>query len=134
MQSMVTGLVLLCSISQPSSGVPTAKEQYEALMKEFDAADRQWRDSNVTVRPPTTVDLEAWYRASPLWSFVPRFIKLAETNPDDPAAVDALLWVTDLAMQRVVIVQELLPLYGRAVEQGSRSTACSTPPPRSNAN
>ena len=47
---------------------------------------------------------------------MPRFIKLAETSPDDPAAVDALLWVTDLAAQRVVIVQELLPLYGRAVD------------------
>ena len=68
------------------------------------------------IRPSAASDLEAWYRASPLWSFVPRFIKLAETNADDPAAIDALLWVTDLAVQRVVIVQELLPLYGRAVE------------------
>jgi thiol-disulfide isomerase/thioredoxin len=116
MRSVVTGLMLLCSTLQASSGPATPSEQYEALLKEFDAADSQWRDSNEKVRPPATVDLEAWYRASPLWSFVSRFIKLAESNPDDPVAIDALLWVTDLAMQRVVIVQEVLPLYGRAVE------------------
>jgi thiol-disulfide isomerase/thioredoxin len=116
MQIMVTGLFLLCLTSQASSGAAAPKEQYKALLKDFDAADGQWRDGNMKVRPPATVDLEAQYRVSPLWSFVPRFIKLAETNPDDPAAIDALLWVTDLAMQRVVIVQELYPLYGRAVE------------------
>jgi hypothetical protein len=41
---------------------------------------------------------------------------LFDRSFDDPAAIDALLWVTDLAMQRVVIVQELYPLYGQAVE------------------
>jgi thiol-disulfide isomerase/thioredoxin len=117
MQSMVTGLMLLCSTFQASSEAATPKEQYEAILKDYEAADRQWnKDYDVNVRPPAKVDLEAWYRANPLWSFVPRFIKLAETNPDDPAAIDALLWVTDLPIQRVVIIQELLPLYGRAVD------------------
>jgi thiol-disulfide isomerase/thioredoxin len=117
MQSMITGLMLLCLASQASSAIPTPKEQYQALLKEYEAADLQWnKDYDVNVRPPAKVDLEAWYRANPLWSFVPRFIKLAETNPDDPAAIDALIWVTDLAMQRVVWVQELFPLYNRAAD------------------
>jgi thiol-disulfide isomerase/thioredoxin len=117
MNSLVTGLLLLCATSQTSAGAATPKEQYNALLKEYDAADLRWnKDYDVNVRPPAKVDWEARYGACPVWSFVPRFIQLAETNPDDPAAVDALLWVTDLATQRVVIVQELLPLYGRAVD------------------
>jgi thiol-disulfide isomerase/thioredoxin len=117
MQRMITGLMLLCLTAQASSGTATPKEQYEALLKEYEAADRQWnKDYDVNVRPPVKLDWEARYRADPLWWFVPRFIKLAETNPDDPAAIDALLWVTDLPIQRVVIIQELLPLYGRAVD------------------
>jgi thiol-disulfide isomerase/thioredoxin len=117
MNSLVTGLLLLCATSQAPSGTATPTEQYKALLIEYEAADRQWnKDYDVNVRPPAKVDWEARYRANPDWSFVPRFIQLAETNPDDHAAVDALLWVTDLATQRVVIVQELLPLYGRAVE------------------
>jgi thiol-disulfide isomerase/thioredoxin len=117
MNSLVTGLLLLCATSQTSAGAATPKEQYEALLKEYAAADLQWnKEYDVDVRPPAKVDWEARYRACPIWSFVPRFIKLAETNPDDPATVDALIWVTDLAAQRVVIVQELLPLYGRAVD------------------
>jgi thiol-disulfide isomerase/thioredoxin len=117
MQSVVTALVLLCSASQASSAVATVRAQYEALLKEFEAADREWNkvyDENA--RPPAKLDWEARYRANPLWSFVPRFIELAETHPDDPAAIDALIWVTDLATQRVVFVRELYPLYNRAVD------------------
>jgi thiol-disulfide isomerase/thioredoxin len=117
MQGVVTALVLLCSASQASSAVATVRAQYEALLKEFEAADREWNkvyDENA--RPPAKLDWEARYRANPLWSFVPRFIELAEKNPKDPAAIDALIWVTDLATQRVVFTQELFPLYNQAVD------------------
>jgi thiol-disulfide isomerase/thioredoxin len=117
MQSVVTALVLLCSASQASSAVATVRAQYEALLNEFEAADREWNkvyDENA--RPPAKLDWEARYRANPLWSFVPRFIELAEKNPKDPAAIDALIWVTDLATQRVVFTQELFPLYNQAVD------------------
>jgi hypothetical protein len=117
MQNMMTGLILVCSTLQAPTGSATPKDQYEVLCNAYDAADRQWnKDYNVNVRSPAKMDAEARYRACPVWSFVPRFIKLVEANPDDPAAIDALLWVTDLAMQRVVTVQELLPLYARAVD------------------
>jgi thiol-disulfide isomerase/thioredoxin len=124
MQGIVTGLVLVCSTLQPSSGAATPKEQYEALIKEYNAADLQWeKDYNVDGGPQAKVDWEMRYRASPIWSFAPRFIRLAEANPDDPIAIDALLWITNQALHRVTIVQELLPLYARAVElllQGDR--------------
>jgi thiol-disulfide isomerase/thioredoxin len=114
MQLMMTTLMLLCLTSQDSSPAPTPRQQYEALLKEYSAADQKWiREYNAYGRP---VDPEATYRANPLWSFVPRFIKVAERYPDDPAAIDALIWVTDLASQRVVWIQELLPQYNRATD------------------
>jgi thiol-disulfide isomerase/thioredoxin len=117
MQSMATGFLLLCLTSQAVSGTATPKEQYNALIKQYDLADLLWnKDYNVGDGPQAETDREARYRACPIWSFAPRFIKLAETYPEHPAAVDALLWVTDLAAHYAVVVRELLPLYARAVE------------------
>ena len=42
----------------------------------------------------TKQDTEPW----PAHAFIPRFLKLAEGNPADPGATDALLWVVNKAM------------------------------------
>ena len=66
MNSSVTALLLLCATSQASAGAATPKEQYQALRKEYEAADRQWNKTyNVNVRPPAKVDWETRYRAKP---------------------------------------------------------------------
>jgi thiol-disulfide isomerase/thioredoxin len=52
----------------------------------------------------------------PAWSFAPRFLKLAEDHPEDPGAVDAMLWVVGLDQNVGENDQTLLPLYGRALE------------------
>src|SRR4051812_13244154 len=90
---VVVLLGLLLSVSPLSAGEgprpQTPKEQYEALVKEYEAANAEWRKSlKVTPADPAWIEQ---YKASPMWSFAPRFLQFAEANPKEPTAVDALL-------------------------------------------
>ena len=100
MQSMVTGLVLLCSAPQAPTGTETVRAQYRALLEEYEAADREWNKVyDATVRPPAKVDWEARYRANPLWSFVPRFMVGQERRR----------WTDRRAVERTQLADVLYP-------------------------
>jgi hypothetical protein len=53
--------------------------EYEAFIKEYEAAEETWRKAN----PPVGPEDPSWikrYESSPAWTFAPRLIRFAETN------------------------------------------------------
>jgi peroxiredoxin len=71
MRAVLIGVVAFAT----THGLESPRGQYEALIKEYDAA------SKAAPRGPQPKE------------FAPRFFALAEAHPDDPAALDSLVWV-----------------------------------------
>src|SRR5262245_4711703 len=91
------GLLLACLIVQaddrPRDKPPTPRAQYDALVKEDKEQDKVYAKAWGEAKTPEDqqkLGSEAWKKTEKL--FV-RFIALAEKNPKDPVAVDALLFV-----------------------------------------
>jgi hypothetical protein len=76
---------------------------HDALLKVYD-------------KDPGRIDPVNRHQNWPGWSFAPRFLKLATDHPEDPAAVDALLWVGRLGDNVNENYPYLLPFYGRALD------------------
>jgi peroxiredoxin len=88
MQALLLGLSVF--VAAPAEDSP--RGQYEALVKEFDAAYK----TAVEAASKAANDqerMEASLKRPQPHEFAPRFLALAETHPDDPAALDALIWV-----------------------------------------
>jgi peroxiredoxin len=90
---------------QQSSG---PRRQFEALAREYRAADRRFRAEHEQLK--TREEKQKHYaeqRIDP-GPYVGQFLKLAESAPDDQAAVDSLIWIVDNGGSR--------PDVNRAVE------------------
>ncbi len=80
----------LTLVDEPA--VKTPREQYDALAKDYEAADEVWIKS--VPKPSPEPGDQFWiehYKSSPGWSFAPRFLAFAEAHPQDPAAKAALV-------------------------------------------
>jgi thiol-disulfide isomerase/thioredoxin len=86
----------------------------EALLKEYASASDIWSKKYNEGHVPG--DAVKRHQDWPGWSFAPRFLRLAEDHPDDPAAIDAVLWVVGLDQNVGENDQALLPVYGRALD------------------
>jgi thiol-disulfide isomerase/thioredoxin len=87
------------------------------LLKEYQAADDAWNKRYTAgVDNAALVDWEGQYRDWPGWAFAPRFLELAEASPDDPVALDALVWVVNRSLNVGVGDRELYLHHRRAVE------------------
>jgi hypothetical protein len=82
---------------KPASKPPSPRQQYEALVKEqTDAQEaffKEYRQAK-TDAERQKLSQEKYPRPERL---APRFLELAEKNPKDPVAVDALVWVVSNA-------------------------------------
>jgi thiol-disulfide isomerase/thioredoxin len=119
MRSLMIGLLFCAPLLPAQETKPqTPKERYEALLKEFKEAEEAWNKRyNVDTGRDAKVDWEARYRDWPGWSFPPRFLRLAEENPKDAVAIEALLQIVVELRQGVSEnAARLLPHYARAVE------------------
>ncbi len=92
----------------------TPSQRYDALVKEYAAAVEVW--SKAYDQTPQKPDPIKRHLDWPGWSFAPRFFKLAEDHPGDPAAVDALLWVISLDQNVGENDLALLPYHSRALD------------------
>lgn len=119
---LVTLIVLPLQAEESKSSTP--KERYEALLKEYEAADEAWgKRFDPAPGEESKVDWVARSREWPGWSFTPRFLAVAEENPQDPVANEALAWVTGRALNVGVKDARFYPHYRRALEllsQGGR--------------
>lgn len=71
----------------------TPSEQYQALVKEYNKAQREFQKALKGVKTSqerNTVIQEKYPRPD---KFASRFLEVAKKNPKDPAAVDALVWI-----------------------------------------
>jgi hypothetical protein len=85
-------VALLAIVSGPTgaNGQPSALEQFQALKRDYQAAEQEFlRDVGLA----SPGDQAKMLEQHPLYSFTGRFLEFAEKYPKDPTAVDALLWV-----------------------------------------
>src|SRR5262245_3203369 len=68
---------------------PTPQQQYQALLKEYDKAMSAYQKAK-TPEAKGKVFQDKYPQPD---KFAPRFLELAEKNPNDPASVEALAWI-----------------------------------------
>lgn len=90
MGRIVMGLVAVLAPLGPVEETP--RNQYEALVKEYDAASKAAMEAAARASDDQERMNAALRRPQP-HEFAPRFFALAEKHPEDPAALDALTWV-----------------------------------------
>ncbi len=70
----------------------SARSQFESLKKEFDSAKVVYHDAYRKAK--TDEERDAVFKKQPnRQDYMPQFFQIAEAHPDDPAAIDALLWI-----------------------------------------
>src|SRR5262249_13325221 len=67
-------------------------EQFKALQKEYSDALQEARKAAIEAKTPEEMQKARQKQVNPD-KFTARFLEIAEKNPKDPAAVDALVWV-----------------------------------------
>jgi hypothetical protein len=86
---LLLALPALGAMDDPKDNPGTPAEQYQALVKEYSKAQQEffkaYREASDEEKPKM---LKEKYP-----DFGVKFLELAEKNPKDPAAVDALVWV-----------------------------------------
>ncbi len=108
------GLVIVAAgLAADGPGGSKVRPEYEALVKAYEKDLKAWQAKYLPVGGD--VDNVARLRDWPAWGYIPRVLALAEAHPDDPAAVDALLWVVRLRDRVGVQDREIYPHYERAV-------------------
>ncbi|MFO0955942.1 MAG: TlpA disulfide reductase family protein [Isosphaeraceae bacterium] len=90
MQAVVMSLLAFAAAPGPSQDTP--RSRYEALVKEFDAAQQAAFEA-LKAATNDQDRLKAAYARPQPHEFAPRFFDIAERNPEDPVALDALFWV-----------------------------------------
>jgi hypothetical protein len=111
-------LVVLAQL--PSTQTP--KERYEWLLAEYTRATKAWSERYDPGGKPTPAEESiVRYQDWPTWTYLPRFMELAEKNPSDASAVDALLWIVDQGQAIGLNDKEYYPFLVRALEQLERA-------------
>jgi hypothetical protein len=77
---------------KPKDKPATPAEQYQALLKEYQEAMTAFQGLLKDAKTPEEQQKLIAEKA-PKQKFAPKFLELAEKNPKDPIALDALLWV-----------------------------------------
>jgi hypothetical protein len=77
---------------KPKDKPATPAEQYQALLKEYQEAMTVYQGALKDAKTPDEHQ-KIIAEKFPKQKFAPRFLDLAEKNPKDPVALDALLWV-----------------------------------------
>ena len=72
---------------------PDRLTEVKKLTAEYAAANKKFDDTDWPVE--TAPDQIRRYEAWPAWSYIPRFVRLAEAQPDDEAAFLCCQWILD---------------------------------------
>ena len=120
-------VALVILAQQPSAQSP--KERYESLLAEYTRATKAWSERYEPGGKETPADESVVrYQDWPTWTYLPRFMELAEQNRRDPAAVDALLWIVDQGQAIGLDDKEYYPFLVRALEQLERAQILDNKP------
>lgn len=114
---MIAFQVVVSALIAQDVAVQTPREHYEILLREYEAEELAWNSVyGGGRREDPEALLEARYRDWPGWKFAVRFLEFAEANPEDPAAVDALLWIVNRSLAVGVSDRQLIASYTRALD------------------
>jgi hypothetical protein len=97
----IVGSLLVLSLALPALGNQdktqdkpmTPKEQYQALLQEQDDAMKAFQDAYGKAKTQEEKDKVFKEKYPDVKKLAPKFLELAEKNPKDPIAVDALVWL-----------------------------------------
>jgi hypothetical protein len=92
------GLALVfAALGAPSAGSSASPaEDYQAIEKEYNQAQEEF--SKIISRAKTEAEQQKAFEKYPSPDkYAGRFLKIAEQNPKDPAALDSLIWIVSRA-------------------------------------
>jgi hypothetical protein len=90
--TLLLAMPALWAEDHPKDKSASPAEQYQALLKEYQNATNEFFGKTLRdAKPEDRQKLMA--EKNPTKTFSPKFLALAEENPNDPIAVDALIWV-----------------------------------------
>lgn len=92
------GLLALLALAPPLPArdepkTLTPAQQYQALVKQCETTERELEKALEDAKTPQEQQKVVQKAFTQLSGYYTRFLALAEKNPKDPAAVDALIWV-----------------------------------------
>ncbi len=87
------GVLLLGAFTQIAAADDRLAE-VQKLKDEYQQAEKDYFEISLGEKPAQE-EIIRRYEAFPAWSFLPRFVKLAEAQPDDAAAFECCLWIFD---------------------------------------
>jgi thiol-disulfide isomerase/thioredoxin len=88
-------------------------DRFQALKGEHKAAENAW--AKRFDGEPGRADSVARYKEWPGWSFIPRFLELAEASPKDPATYDVLVRILEFGDEVSEMDRGFLPSFDRAM-------------------
>ncbi len=111
-------LLFLCAVaSLQAADSPSPADQYRALVKEYSTAAQEYNNALRDAKTPEERKKVTDEKRPQPQAFAGRFMAIAEKNPQDPVAVDALIWVATFGYQS--------PEAGKALDLLAQSHAAS---------
>ncbi len=69
--------------------------EFDKLIADFSAASESFYQERQDLKDPTPAERIESYEAYPLWSYLPKVLAVAESEPDDEAALKACQWIIE---------------------------------------
>jgi hypothetical protein len=93
--AVLLALPALAADDKPKDKPQTPKEQYEALVKEYNDQMQEFQKAYSAAKTDEERNKAFSEKYPKPDKLTPKFLELAEKNPKDPAAIDALVWVVN---------------------------------------
>jgi thiol-disulfide isomerase/thioredoxin len=90
----VIGLVVALMQTVVVAAGPDRLAEIKKLIAEYEMVEKKFFETPLP-KDPTTGDEIRRYEIWPGWSYIPRFVKLADAKPDDEAAFLCCQWILD---------------------------------------
>jgi hypothetical protein len=101
----------------------TPAEQYKALVAEYQSAYQKWlSEAQAASREGKAVDMTS--RPNPQ-TFAAKFMALADKNPDEPVAADALFWIASNVRRGPEAEKAIAALFEKHPESEHIGPACA---------
>lgn len=97
--ALAGGLARAAPDDPPASQGQTPKEQYQSVLDEYQKAQGAFSQAYSEAKTDEDRNKVFQEKYPDPSKFAARFLAIAEANPDDPAAVDALVWTLQLGSQ-----------------------------------
>lgn len=93
---LLAAILFSCSFAKSAENDSPARKQYEQIVQEHQAAQRKWREAYSEAK---TEEERSGLKYPQPEEFAPHLLALAKEHPRDPAAIDALAWITQNSRQ-----------------------------------